>query len=165
MSAERAKIHAKNLRNFVYYCAVSNELFSAQKMDGKFVRVRKNFMGAKHEKRFVSLFDLHDSFRADLYFPFFWWRADIYRVTFLNQSISHYYILFSMGIAFLLSLFWVKKGIVKQSGWKSLSAYLKVYAGMCIFAGFFLIIPLTTLNLFFAWRDIVLCCTVSVYFR
>ena len=67
MSAERAKIHAKNLRNFVYYCAVSNELFSAQKMDGKFVRVRKNFMGAKHEKRFVSLFDLHDSFRADLY--------------------------------------------------------------------------------------------------
>ncbi|GCU10539.1 hypothetical protein HmCms163_01878 [Escherichia coli] len=27
-------------------------------------------MGAKHEKRFVSLFDLHDSFRADLYFPF-----------------------------------------------------------------------------------------------
>ena len=68
-------------------------------------------------------------------FLFFWWRADIYRVTFLNQSISHYYILFSMGIAFLLSLFWVKKGIVKQSGWKSLSAYLKVYAGMCIFAG------------------------------
>ncbi|HFN7628702.1 TPA: hypothetical protein ACHGX1_003158, partial [Escherichia coli] len=47
-------------------------------------------------------------------FLFFWWRADIYRVTFLNQSISHYYILFSMGIAFLLSLFWVKKGIVKQ---------------------------------------------------
>ncbi|ENT7524860.1 hypothetical protein ACE45P_004443 [Escherichia coli] len=79
---------------------------------------------------------------------FFWWRADIYRVTFLNQSISHYYILFSMGIAFLLSLFWVKKGIVKQSGWKSLSAYLKVYAGMCIFAGFFLIIPLTTLTYF-----------------
>ena len=70
MSAERAKIHAKNLRNFVYYCAVSNELFSAQKMDGKFVRVRKNFMGAKHEKRFVSLFDLHDSFRPDLYSPF-----------------------------------------------------------------------------------------------
>ncbi|EEW3261729.1 hypothetical protein DDG52_02195 [Escherichia coli] len=63
-------MHAKNLRNFVYYCAVSNELFSAQKMDGKFVRCRKNFMGAKHEKRFVSLFDLHDSFRADLYFPF-----------------------------------------------------------------------------------------------
>ncbi|MEW0646103.1 hypothetical protein AB0U73_17075 [Escherichia coli] len=81
-------------------------------------------------------------------FLFFWWRADIYRVTFLNQSISHYYILFSMGIAFLLSLFWVKKGIVKQSGWKSLSAYLKVYAGMCIFAGFFLIIPLTTLTYF-----------------
>ncbi|EMX48209.1 putative transmembrane protein [Escherichia coli MP020980.2] len=27
-------------------------------------------MGAKHEKRFISLFDLHDSFRADLYFPF-----------------------------------------------------------------------------------------------
>ena len=53
-----------------------------------------------------------------------------------------------MGIAFLLSLFWVKKGIVKQSGWKSLSAYLKVYAGMCIFAGFFLIIPLTTLTYF-----------------
>ncbi|EPE1552316.1 hypothetical protein [Escherichia coli] len=79
---------------------------------------------------------------------FFWWRADIYRVTFLNQSISHYYILFSMGIAFLLSLFWVKKGIVKQRGWKSLSAYLKVYAGMCIFAGFFLIIPLTTLTYF-----------------
>ena len=41
-----------------------------QKMDGKFVRGRKNFMGAKHEKRFVSLFDLHDSFRPDLYFPF-----------------------------------------------------------------------------------------------
>ena len=81
-------------------------------------------------------------------FLFFWWRADIYRVTFLNQSISHYYILFSMGIAFLLSLFWVKKGIVKQRGWKSLSAYLKVYAGMCIFAGFFLIIPLTTLTYF-----------------
>lgn len=81
-------------------------------------------------------------------FLFFWWRADIYRVTFLNQSISHYYILFSMGIAFLLSLFWVKKGIVKQRGWKSLSAYLKVYAGMCIFAGFFLIIPLTTLIYF-----------------
>ncbi|EIO24050.1 putative transmembrane protein [Escherichia coli 88.1467] len=39
-------------------------------MDGKFVRGRKNFMGAKHEKRFVSLFDLHDSFRPDLYFPF-----------------------------------------------------------------------------------------------
>lgn len=53
-----------------------------------------------------------------------------------------------MGIAFLLSLFWVKKGIVKQRGWKSLSAYLKVYAGMCIFAGFFLIIPLTTLTYF-----------------
>ena len=70
MSAERAKIHAKNLRNFVYYCAVSNALFSAQKIGGKFVRVMKNFMGAKHEKRFVSLFDLHDSFRADLYFPF-----------------------------------------------------------------------------------------------
>ncbi|WIC02934.1 hypothetical protein QM047_13350 [Escherichia coli] len=81
-------------------------------------------------------------------FLFFWWRADIYRVTFLNQSISHYYILFSMGIAFLLSLFWVKKGIVKQRGWKSLSAYLKVYAGMCIFVGFFLIIPLTTLTYF-----------------
>ncbi|MFS3751549.1 hypothetical protein ACK6U5_19535 [Escherichia coli] len=81
-------------------------------------------------------------------FLFFWLRADIYRVTFLNQSISHYYILFSMGIAFLLSLFWVKKGIVKQRGWKSLSAYLKVYAGMCIFAGFFLIIPLTTLTYF-----------------
>ncbi|EFL4442171.1 hypothetical protein M4I03_003217 [Escherichia coli] len=81
-------------------------------------------------------------------FLFFWWRADIYRGTFLNQSISHYYILFSMGIAFLLSLFWVKKGIVKQRGWKSLSAYLKVYAGMCIFAGFFLIIPLTTLTYF-----------------
>ncbi|HGW2849232.1 TPA: hypothetical protein ACNPWR_004991 [Escherichia coli] len=81
-------------------------------------------------------------------FLFFWWWADIYRVTFLNQSISHYYILFSMGIAFLLSLFWVKKGIVKQRGWKSLSAYLKVYAGMCIFAGFFLIIPLTTLTYF-----------------
>ncbi|HAH7731248.1 TPA: hypothetical protein HID98_004359 [Escherichia coli] len=81
-------------------------------------------------------------------FLFFWWRADIYRVTFLNQSISHYYILFSMGIAFLLSLFWVKKGIVKQRGWKSLSAYLKVYAGMCIFAGFFLIIPLKTLTYF-----------------
>ncbi|EFU2245673.1 hypothetical protein N6F59_004191 [Shigella sonnei] len=81
-------------------------------------------------------------------FLFFWWRADIYRVTFLNQSISHYYILFSMGIAFLLSLFWVKKGIVKQSGWKSLSAYLKVYAGICIFSGFFLIIPLTTLTYF-----------------
>lgn len=81
-------------------------------------------------------------------FLFFWWRADIYRVTFLNQSISHYYILFSMGIAFLLSLFWVKKGIVKQRGWKSLSAYLKFYAGMCIFAGFFLIIPLTTLTYF-----------------
>ncbi len=120
MSAERAKIHAKNLRNFVYYCAVSNELFSAQKMDGKFVRVRKNFMGAKHEKRFVSLFDLHDSFRADLYFPFL--------------LVAGRY----------LSLFWVKKGIVKQRG-KSLSAYLKVYAGMCIFAGFFLIIPLSWL--------------------
>lgn len=132
----------------MYYCAVSNALFSAQKIGGKFVRVMKNFMGAKHEKRFISLFDLHDSFRADLYFPFLLVRADIYRVTFLNQSISHYYILFSMGIAFLLSLFWVKKGIVKQSGWKSLSAYLKVYAGMCIFAGFFLIIPLTTLTYF-----------------
>ena len=53
-----------------------------------------------------------------------------------------------MGIAFLLSLFWVKKGIVKQRGWKSLSAYLKVYAWMCIFSGFFLIIPFTTLTYF-----------------
>lgn len=132
----------------MYYCAVSNELFSAQKMDGKFVRGRKNFMGAKHEKRFVSLFVYMTVSGLIFIFLFFWWRADIYRVTFLNQSISHYYILFSMGIAFLLSLFWVKKGIVKQSGWKSLSAYLKVYAGMCIFSGFFLIIPLTTLTYF-----------------
>lgn len=137
MSAERAKIHAKNLRNFVYYCAVSNELFSAQKMDGKFVRVRKNFMGAKHEKDSYPYLICMTVSGLIFIFLFFWWRADIYRVTFLNQSISHYYILFSMGIAFLLSLFWVKKGIVKQSGWKSLSAYLKVYAGMCIFAGFF----------------------------
>lgn len=121
----------------MYYCAVSNELFSAQKMDGKFVRVRKNFMGAKHEKDSYPYLICMTVSGLIFIFLFFWWRADIYRVTFLNQSISHYYILFSMGIAFLLSLFWVKKGIVKQRGWKSLSAYLKVYAGMCIFAGFF----------------------------
>lgn len=132
----------------MYYCAVSNALFSAQKIGGKFVRVMKNFMGAKHEKDSYPYLICMTVSGLIFIFLFFWWRADIYRVTFLNQSISHYYILFSMGIAFLLSLFWVKKGIVKQSGWKSLSAYLKVYAGMCIFAGFFLIIPLTTLTYF-----------------
>ncbi len=94
-------------------------------------------MGAKHEKDSYPYLICMTVSGLIFIFLFFWWRADIYRVTFLNQSISHYYILFSMGIAFLLSLFWVKKGIVKQSGWKSLSAYLKVYAGMCIFAGFF----------------------------
>lgn len=105
-------------------------------------------MGAKHEKDSYPYLICMTVSGLIFIFLFFWWRAGIYRVTFLNQSISHYYILFSMGIAFLLSLFWVKKGIVKQRGWKSLSAYLKVYAGMCIFAGFFLIIPLTTLTYF-----------------
>lgn len=148
MSAERAKIHAKNLRNFVYYCAVSNELFSAQKMDGKFVRAGKILWALNMKKDSYPYLICMTVSGLIFIFLFFWWRADIYRVTFLNQSISHYYILFSMGIAFLLSLFWVKKGIVKQSGWKSLSAYLKVYAGICIFSGFFLIIPLTTLTYF-----------------
>lgn len=148
MSAERAKIHAKNLRNFVYYCAVSNELFSAQKMGGKFVRAGKILWALNMKKDSYPYLICMTVSGLIFIFLFFWWRADIYRVTFLNQSISHYYILFSMGIAFLLSLFWVKKGIVKQSGWKSLSAYLKVYAGICIFSGFFLIIPLTTLTYF-----------------
>lgn len=132
----------------MYYCAVSNELFSAQKMDGKFVRAGKILWALNMKKDSYPYLICMTVSGLIFIFLFFWWRADIYRVTFLNQSISHYYILFSMGIAFLLSLFWVKKGIVKQSGWKSLSAYLKVYAGICIFSGFFLIIPLTTLTYF-----------------
>lgn len=148
MSAERAKIHAKNLRNFVYYCAVSNELFSAQKWMVNLSGSGKILWALNMKKDSYPYLICMTVSGLIFIFLFFWWRADIYRVTFLNQSISHYYILFSMGIAFLLSLFWVKKGIVKQRGWKSLSAYLKVYAGMCIFAGFFLIIPLTTLTYF-----------------
>lgn len=106
-------------------------------------------MGAKHEKDSYPYLICMTVLGLIFIFLFFWWRADIYRVTFLNQSISHYYILFSMGIAFLLSLFWVKKGIVKQSGWKSLSAYLKVYAGCAYLLDFSDYTPYNT-NLFFA---------------
>ncbi|WP_240198338.1 hypothetical protein [Salmonella enterica] len=77
-----------------------------------------------------------------------WWRVDIYRVTFLYQRISDYYVLGSMGVAFFLSLYLVSKGIVKQSGWNNLSAYLKVYFGSCVFTGFLLIIPIMTLAYF-----------------
>ncbi|EAA6373999.1 hypothetical protein MA689_001100 [Salmonella enterica] len=81
-----------------------------------------------------------------------WWRVDIYRVTFLYQRVSDYYILGSMGVAFFLSLYLVSKGIVKPGGWKKLSAYLKVYAGACVLTGFFLIIVITTLAYFLPGR-------------
>lgn len=45
-----------------------------------------------------------------------WWRVDIYRVTFLYQRVSDYYVLGSMGVAFFLSLYLVSKGIVKLGG-------------------------------------------------
>ncbi|EJF2866661.1 hypothetical protein M8E74_002447 [Escherichia coli] len=81
-------------------------------------------------------------------FLFYWWRADIYRITYLNSRISNYYILCSMGMSFFFSLFLVKRGVVKQSGWKGLSEYLKVYAGSCILTGIFLIILLMMVTYF-----------------
>ncbi|WP_349642502.1 hypothetical protein, partial [Escherichia coli] len=57
------------LCKFVHYRAVCIVLFSAQKTDGKFVRSREILMGARHEERFISLFDLHDCFSARDYFP------------------------------------------------------------------------------------------------
>ncbi|HGU3650346.1 TPA: hypothetical protein ACM8C6_000001, partial [Escherichia coli O103:H2] len=67
--AGRAKSRSKKLCKFVHYRAVCIVLFSAQKTDGKFVRSREILMGARHEERFISLFDLHDCFSARDYFP------------------------------------------------------------------------------------------------
>lgn len=67
--AGRVKSRSKKLCKFVHYRAVCIVLFSAQKTDGKFVRSREILMSARHEERFISLFDLHDCFSARDYFP------------------------------------------------------------------------------------------------
>lgn len=76
-------------------------------------------------------------------FLFFWWRATIYRVTFLNPITSRYVILASMAVSFFISVFLVSKGIVKDG---KLSAYLKLFGGISIVMVILSVIPVMTIT-------------------
>ncbi|EAS0547010.1 hypothetical protein CQT46_11625 [Salmonella enterica] len=78
-------------------------------------------------------------------FLFFWWRADIDRATFLDPLTFRYIVLGSMGGAFIISLFLVSKGIIKDG---RIDNYLKLFAGVSILVFALVLMPLITIVYF-----------------
>lgn len=78
-------------------------------------------------------------------FMLVWWLGTIYWVTFLRDATLGYTTLSSMAVAFFLSLAMVRKGVVKNG---TLSAYLKLYAGMCILTASVLFMGVITVAYF-----------------
>lgn len=75
-------------------------------------------------------------------FLFFWWKAAIYRVTYLSPQASRYFILFCLISSFTISMFLLRKGALKDG---RLSSYLKLFGGLSIVLGLFAIIPIITI--------------------